>query len=70
MGRPPLPPNPIATEQDKMDMIAAILKDPRAKEMIKMPGCNRYTNSPCEWSRTDPIEDKCRMCGTQFPGWY
>ncbi len=64
-----LVPEPVATEQDKIDMMAAILKDPRAKEMIMMPGCDRYTNSPCAWSRTDPIEDKCRMCGTQFPGW-
>lgn len=68
--RPELLPEPIATEQDKMDMLVAILKNPHAKEMIMMPGCNRYTNSPCEWSQTDSMTDICRMCGTQFPGWY
>lgn len=33
------------------------------------PKCNRYTNSPCQWSETLYIEDKCCKCGTQFPTW-
>ncbi|HEY6436657.1 MAG TPA: hypothetical protein VIY47_08705 [Ignavibacteriaceae bacterium] len=59
----------VATEEQKQDYVAGILRDPKYREYYKMPGCDRYTNSPCSWSKTDPIEDKCRMCGTQFPGW-
>lgn len=36
---------------------------------ILHPKCNRYTNSPCQWSGTSYLEDKCDQCGTQFPEW-
>lgn len=58
------------TEEEAMDYVAAKLRgDPHEMEMRMMPGCNRYTNSPCEWSKTPAIEDKCIKCNVQFPGW-
>ena len=58
------------TKEEEADFIVACLKYPPGHDLRpKMPGCNRITNSPCDWSETDPIEDKCSKCGTQFPGW-
>ena len=31
--------------------------------------CNRETNSPCDWSNTHPLYDKCAICGLNFPEW-
>lgn len=33
------------------------------------PECNRYTNSPCEWSGTSQMSNICVKCKRQFPEW-
>ena len=46
----------------------------RCKEKDKLDSnvpkeCDRYTNSPCEWSGTSITLDTCVKCGRDFPTW-
>jgi hypothetical protein len=56
------------TEDEERHFLFLKLQNP--DPYYRAPGCNRVTNSPCSASGTDPSEDKCVRCGTQFPGWY
>ena len=57
--------------QSLVDLAIDTLADraPRDPDYYGHPECNRVTNSPCDWSKSGPLADTCKVCDKNFPTW-